>query len=395
MRILLCEWGTFNEPVIEKTLRDIGHFVRVIKREEAHKDDIEAEVLYLANAAREYHADIFFSVDYFNALASAAKQAGILYYSWLFHLPQWNLYSYQAQLPCNRIFIFDRAQIEELKRRNVQTAQYLSLPADKQLFENAMEGAATKKNKYQADVSFVGSIYESANNIFNHMKPEDRETETYKQLVELIKEKKFSYGRGVLRRGVSDEMVQFLAKATEGDRNNYFFAEREDIALQSVLARKITVEERKTVCRLLSRKFDMKVYTVSNTERYPEIINCGPVDFQKQAPLIFNQSKINVYVTPRAIQTGIPGRVLEIIACQGFVLTNYQEDLAAEFEEGKEIVMYRSLEDLVAKTNYYLTHEEERQSIIRAGYEKVMREYNYAEKLRKILDTRSGSNFGF
>ena len=49
---------------------------------------MEAEVLYLANAAREYHADILFSVDYFNALASAAKQAGILYYSWLFHLPQ-------------------------------------------------------------------------------------------------------------------------------------------------------------------------------------------------------------------------------------------------------------------------------------------------------------------
>ena len=102
-----------------------------------------------------------------------------------------------------------------------------------------------------------------------------------------------------------------------------------------------------------------------------------------------------MYVAPRCIRSGIPQRVLEIIACRGFLITNYQEDLAQEFEEDREIVMFRNLDELVSKTAYYLTHEQERQEIIRAGYEKVLREYNYAEKLRKILDAKSGSSFGF
>ena len=93
------------------------------------------------------------------------------------------------------------------------------------------------------------------------------------------------------------------------------------------------------------------------------------------------------------ITTGIPLRVLEIISCQGFVLTNYQEDLAAEFTEGKEIVMYRSLEDLMEKTGYYLEHEDERRAITRAGYEKVMRDYNYAAKLSEIFTKDSVGRF--
>ena len=35
-----------------------------------------------------------------------------------------------------------------------------------------------------------------------------------------------------------------------------------------------------------------------------------------------------------------------------------------------------------------MEHEEERQAIARAGYEKVLREYNYATKLRKIFEQK-------
>jgi len=62
--------------------------------------------------------------------------------------------------------------------------------------------------------------------------------------------------------------------------------------------------------------------------------------------------------------------------------------LAREFEDGKEIVMYRSLEEMVEKVQYYLEHEEERRQIAHAGYEKVLREYNYAEKLRRIFEQK-------
>ena len=81
------------------------------------------------------------------------------------------------------------------------------------------------------------------------------------------------------------------------------------------------------------------------------------------------------------------------MSCQGFVLTNYQEDLENEFQEGKEIVMYRSLEDLIEKTRYYLEHEDERLAIAKAGYEKVMRDYNFAVKLSEIFTKDSCGGF--
>ena len=389
MRILLYRWGTFNEPVIEKTLRDLGQFVKVVQAQDYKDEQIEGQIWTIAKEASEYHADILFSVDYFQAVAMVAKKLNITYYSWLYHIPQWSLFSYQAQLPNNRIVTFDSAQMQELKQYNVNGMQYMSLAADKELLNNALSEATPEMiEKYRADVSFVGTLYESANNVFNRISAEARGKDVYKSLIQMIRDKRFAYGKEVLYRGVTEEMVEFLLEEIEHGQDHFFFAKQEEIAVQSVLARKITVEERKLMARVLAREFDFKLYTISNTERFPEINNCGPVDFAKQAPLIYNGSKINIYVTPRAIRSGVPLRVLEMMACQGFVLVNYQEDLAKEFEDGKELVMYRSLEEMVEKIRYYLEHESERQQIARAGYEKVLREYNYAEKLRKILDQK-------
>ena len=389
MRILFYEWGTFNEPVIEKTLRDLGHFVKVLQADDNKEKPSEEQIWAIVKDANECHADIFFSVDYFQTVAMAAKKLNITYYSWLYHIPQWSLFSYAAQLPNNRIITFDSAQMQEMRQFNVNGMQYMSQAADKELLPVALADAAPElPEKYKADVSFVGTLYESSKNLFNRISMKAREKEVYKDILEMIREKRFTYGKDVLYRGVTDEMVEFLLEEVEYGKDHFFFANQQEIAIQSVLARKITVEERKLMARTLARKFDFKLYTISNTEKFPEINNCGPVDFAKQAPLVYNGSKINIYVTPRAIRSGVPLRVLEIMACQGFVLVNYQEDLAKEFEDGKELVMYRSLEEMVEKVQYYLEHEEERKQIAHAGYEKVLREYNYAAKLRKILEQK-------
>ena len=107
MRILFYRWGTFNESVIENTLRDLGHFVKSVQAEDYKEKDTEVQIWDLSKAALEYHSDILFSVDYFHTLAMAAKKLDITYYSWLYHIPQWSLFSYAAQLPNNRIISFD------------------------------------------------------------------------------------------------------------------------------------------------------------------------------------------------------------------------------------------------------------------------------------------------
>ena len=73
------------------------------------------------------------------------------------------------------------------------------------------------------------------------------------------------------------------------------------------------------------------------------------------------------------------------MGCQGFVLSNYQEEIAEHFVPGEECVLYESLEDMYIKADYYLKHEAERERIAAAGYEKVKRDFAFEQRLRDMM----------
>ena len=103
-------------------------------------------------------------------------------------------------------------------------------------------------------------------------------------------------------------------------------------------------------------------------------------------PKAFKLSRINLNISLKAIQTGIPLRVFDVLACRGFLLTNYQEEIALNFEDGVELVMYSDVADLVAKAEYYLKHEDERLAIADNGYEKVKKVFTFDRQMEKILN---------
>jgi hypothetical protein len=102
-------------------------------------------------------------------------------------------------------------------------------------------------------------------------------------------------------------------------------------------------------------------------------------------PLVFAGSRINLNISLRSIHSGIPLRVLDIMACGGFVISNWQPEIAEYFEEGKEIVTFRSLEECMEKIAYYLEHEEERKEIAAAGFRKVKERFSYREGLSRVF----------
>ena len=104
-------------------------------------------------------------------------------------------------------------------------------------------------------------------------------------------------------------------------------------------------------------------------------------------PKIFKCSKINLNMTLRSIKSGIPQRAFDIMGCGGFLLSNYQPELAEYFIPGEDLVLYDSVDDLIQKIDYYLSHEEERLQIAKNGYEKVKRYHTYDTRLTEILNT--------
>ena len=159
-----------------------------------------------------------------------------------------------------------------------------------------------------------------------------------------------------------------------------------------MLNRHISRLERKKVLETIGNRRKIDLYTGSDTSEIlaPGIVNKGYADYFQDMPVIFNTSKINLNITSKSIVSGIPLRVFDIMGCGGFVLSNYQPELAELFENGREVVLYESVADMEEKIEYYLAHEEERKEIARQGCRKVQEIYRFEMRVSEILKTVFG-----
>lgn len=83
----------------------------------------------------------------------------------------------------------------------------------------------------------------------------------------------------------------------------------------------------------------------------------------------------------------IKGRPFEVAACGGFCISGYAEGFEEYYKENKEMVFYRTTNDLIEKIRYYLGHGEEREAIAKAGYERTLREHTAEKRFDAIFKT--------
>jgi spore maturation protein CgeB len=82
----------------------------------------------------------------------------------------------------------------------------------------------------------------------------------------------------------------------------------------------------------------------------------------------------------------IKGRNFEVPGCGGFMLTGMAENLGQYYEIGKEVACFDDRHDLIDKVRYYLKHEDEREAIAQAGYERTMRDHTYPRRFSEIFE---------
>jgi spore maturation protein CgeB len=116
----------------------------------------------------------------------------------------------------------------------------------------------------------------------------------------------------------------------------------------------------------------------------------GPANTLTEMPKIFHLSKINLNFSIKPIKTGLPLRIWDILGCGGFLMTNYQQEIPQYFEIGKDLETFGSDTELLEKTAYYLSHEEERIQIAANGYHKVKELHTWKIRAEQILSVLSG-----
>ena len=185
---------------------------------------------------------------------------------------------------------------------------------------------------------------------------------------------------------VSAEHIKELREYIKFEDTGKYEIDYDNVILD-ILRKKVTVNERHEILRKMGKCFDTVLYTMPGAKSIEGVCNLGVVGYMDKMPRVFHRSKINLNITLRSILSGVPLRVLDILAAGGFLITNYQEEIAEYFVDGEDLVIAYTPEDMLEKTAYYLEHEDERKQIAVGGQKKVMQNFAYTNLLPEILNS--------
>ncbi len=379
MKILFYDMGAYTQNDIAYGLSKLGieyknilYRLYDVKRDKYFKKRI-TELL------EEYRYDAVLSVNYFPILAEICCEHAIPYLSWSYDSPlimadMEDTLGYKT----NYIFLFDRAECNKLWRKGYENVFHLPLAVNTERLDKT-DISSKDMEKYGADVSLVGQLYDSS--LPTLMMPLSDYDKGY--ITALVESQIRLYGCYLLDEAVNNELLLRMNAAYKRLGQNKCLLTKEGLSF--TLAKHITHMERILLLDMIGERFNTKLFGPDKPESLHGVIWCGSAGYFDEMPKVFKSSKINLNVSLKCIQTGIPLRALDIMGCGGFLLTNYQEEIAEYFIDGEEVVMYTSIEDAFYKCQYFLEHEEERNQIALNGYQKVKEQFYYGDRIRSMF----------
>lgn len=396
-RIIIYRWGALGEQTLIRNMIKTGaeciEFTR--KMQDYHNDGGFSEEML--SVIHSEHIDGVFSYDYFPLISMLCDMNNIPYISWIYDCPMTTLMSKTMTNEWNYIFCFDTLYTQKLADMGAKHVFHCPLAVEEDVLENIlMEEKDSCKDLqkvhrenpvdfYSSKLSFVGNLY---NGEKNRLRQAELSEYAHGYVEGLICSQLLVYGYNLLSDSLTTQVVDEIADKCELKLSERYTCDTRQMAADAIGV-EVTAREREQILKILSDKYPLTLYSscpVDKKIRGTYLQEKGYADYETEMPYIFHNSKINLNITSRTIQSGIPQRVLDILACGGFCLTNYQPEIAEYFEDGVELVMYSGLADLVTKVDYYLKHEQERKQIAENGNGKVKEFFSLEKSLGEILE---------
>lgn len=381
MKLLLYDMGAYTQNDIMDTLVKLQiPFRNIVYKLDSIEEDTYFQKRVKELMDREAY-DAVLSVNYFPVLAELCHQRGICYLSWCYDSPI-NLGQDERTVgyDSNYIFLFDRAECQKYRRKGYQNIYHLPLAVNTERLDKIQIKSA-EWEKYGADISMVGQLYKTE--LPELLQPLDEYIKGYLAAVTEVQMK--LYGGYILPETITDS---FVHKINDNYRK---YGQQGDLlkreGLITAVAKHITHMERILLLELLSEEYRVKLFGPDAPKEVTNVEWRGSAGYFDEMPKIFKTSSINLNASIKCITSGIPLRALDIMGSGGFLLSNYQTELAENFIDGEEVAMYSSIPEAIEKCNYYLSHKSERKQISEAGYHKVKELYRYEDRIRTMLRT--------
>lgn len=432
MEILFYRYGSICEPDIIKCFRSMELEVVEENSQVTNKKVSPSETVAAVSELIKKHSFLFvFTINFFPAVSDICQIYKMPYVCWTVDCPVMELFSPALANDCNRVFMFDKAQYEYFRHINPERIFHLPLATNVSRWDQVISQASSRDlDRFTSDISFIGSLY-AEKDPYDKIQGLSEYTKGYVE--GMIEAQLQIYGYNMLEDllNVSPDNPAILPGSSAASLDSLLsgglhnIAERDACSLHNIadqgaclspimqdfkehvpdltkspyapyfspsyiiahhfIGMHAAVVERRRLLSMLSEDHAVDLYTFSDTSRLPKVRNRGGAKTLTEMPLIFHQSRINLNMTIRPIQTGLSLRVFDILGCGGFLLTNYQQELSELYEIGKDVEVFTSKEELADKAAYYLTHEEERRKIAISGYEKTRALHTYETRISQMI----------
>ncbi len=348
------------------------------------EEDLEAVKKELENYS------IALTINFSAVVAEACHLLDRPYACWIYDCPQRALYRKEALYKENIIFHFDKKEIACLSRLGIKNIHYLPLAAN--FYRTATLNISDYEIKnMRSDISFIGNLYNNAeltSVIDVLIKQFPNESTTLNQYMESGLLNWDSTSAGIPN---DDPFLNIFFNNMDKTNMEYYPLASPALWAKWLIAREFTRRERYAIMTALAQKYKTDIYThdPDSAKEIPMLKTHPGVDYETGMYKVFFASKLNLNITLKSIESGVPQRIFDIMSVGGCVISNWQPEIEELFVPGKEILCFHSLEELTDLTKYYLDHNKDRTRIGIAGYQHAQKEYSYGVAAAKIEKTVS------
>ena len=390
MNILFYRYGSICEPDIIASFKHLRFNITEDTREVYNKQLLPSDCIKGLNELLKQDTYSFiFSINFFPSVSDVCNIWGIPYLCLIVDSPVLELFSTSLANPCNKVFLFDRQLYNDFHHINPDGIFHIPLATNvRDNYATATMASAADRARFSSDISFIGSLY-SEKCLYNQITLPEKMRGYVDGLIEA---QLLVYGYNFIEECVTPELIEAFCKVRPELINfpDSMKVDTKAVIAQHIISVKVAEQERLRYLKALSEHFNVDLYTGSDTYSMPLIHNRGFAKTNTEMPIIFHQSKINLNLTAKSIRSGLSLRIFDVLGCEGFLITNYQAELPEHFNIGEDLEAYTSLDDLMGKCEYYLSHDKDRQEIAHNGFEKVKKYHTYDIRLTQMLEIAFG-----
>lgn len=331
------------------------------------------------------------SYNFLPSISTACERIKIPYVGWTYDSLTLPLHSKHILSPFNFTYVFDHSEYLIVKNRfNPPHLYYMPLAAN----VSRLGGTIINDDdieRLSSDISFVGNLYDT---------DELQDLEASGRIPAPILDH-FNYlvdyyvghwGSESIYDCLTQEECDIINQYMPAGANNTYDLEDRFFYAFMYIGRRIANKDRLLMLQNLGNKFNVNLFGPP-TELKLNVNQKGYIKYNEEFAKVAYLSKINLHLTMPRIATGISQRCFDVMASGGFLMANYKEDMLRHFEPDKDFIMYESIDELIDKCTYYLSHDDERKKIALNGCNKVVNEHNTILRAKEMIKNLHSEGF--